>query len=423
MTKINLQPDEHSDIVGGSTAHRRLNCPRSYALEKLLPRDKGSIYAREGTALHALWAKVLEDDVEPLDLLPYKHEEPARGEEPGWTYLIDELTWAEIGEPALAAFDRFVLKLEEEQGVRAKIMVETRCSFPGIEDAFGTTDVCILCGDVVVVWDWKAGSGPVSAVDNDQLKFYARALWNDHPEWFEGVERVILAIMQPKVNDHEPDIWYTDKAHLERFALQLQDVVKTARAEGENAPIERGDWCKFATCKAICPLWAGRTMLLAEKLAAAKVQTNDGKLTPRVLGDELPDLLELAEIAEDWAKQLRATAHAHLEEGGTIEGWKLVEKRSSGRDWAKTPEELIAWFRNRKFTLDEYMPRQMLSPAQAEKLLKGTGRELPDDLFVKRPSSGSSMAREGSTRPDYATNVGKAQDLLAKLKERGVGNV
>ena len=64
-----------------------------------------------------------------------------------------------------------------------------------------------------------------------------------------------------------------------------------------------------------------------------------------------------------------------------------------------------------------------LTPPQAEKLLKGADRELPDDLFVKRPSSGSSMAREGSTRPDYATNVSKAQDLLAKLKERGVGDV
>ena len=83
----NIQPTAHSSIVGGSTAHRRLNCPRSYALEKLLPKDKGSIYAREGTALHALWAKVLEDDVEPLDLLPYRHEEPARDGEPGLSLI------------------------------------------------------------------------------------------------------------------------------------------------------------------------------------------------------------------------------------------------------------------------------------------------------------------------------------------------
>ena len=418
----NIQPDEHSDIVGGSTAHRRINCPRSYALEKKLPKDKGSIYAREGTALHALMAKVIEEDLEPLDLLPYKHEEPARGEEPGWTYLIDELIWAELGETSLAAFDRFVGRLEEEIGKTARIKVETRCAMPGIEGAFGTTDILILCGDTIVVWDWKFGSTPVTAIENDQLMFYARAAQGDHPDWFEGVEQVILAIMQPKIDSDNPDVWYTDVPRLERFRLQLADCVATARAQGEDAPIERGDWCKFATCKAICPLWAGRTMLLAEKLAAAKVQTNDGKLTPRVLGDELPDLLELAEIAEDWAKQLRATAHAHLEEGGTIDGWKLVEKRSSGRDWAMGEEDVVRWFRNRRFKLDEYMPRQMLSPAQAEKLLKGAGRELPDDLFVKRPSSGSSLAREGSTRPDYVTNAGKAQDLLAKLREKGIGD-
>ena len=301
-------------------------------------------------------------------------------------------------------------------------MVETRCSFPGIEGAFGTTDVCILCGDVVVVWDWKAGSKQVSAVENDQLLFYARAMQNDHPEWFEGVERVVLAIMQPKVDSDGPDVWYTDTARMHRFALELQDVVATAREKGEEAHMERGDWCTFATCKAICPLWAGRTMLLAEKLAAAKVKTNDGKPSARDLGDDLPELLELAEIAEDWAKQLRSTAHAYLEDGGKVEGWKLVEKRSSGRDWAMDEEDVVKWFRNRRFKLDEYMPRKLLTPPQAEKLLKGADRELPEDLFVKRPSSGSAMARSTSTRPDYETNVAKATDLLTRLREKGYGD-
>ena len=418
----NIQPEEHSDVVGGSTAHRRINCPRSYALEKKLPKDKGSIYAREGTALHALMAQVIAEEREPLDLLPYVHSEPARGAEPAWTYTVDELLWAELGEPSLAAFDRFVARLEEEQGQPARIMVETRCALPGIEGAFGTTDVLILCGDVIVVWDWKFGSSPVSAAENDQLMFYARAAQGDHPEWFKGVERVVLAIMQPKIDSGQPDIWYTDLPRLERFRLELGDCVNTARTMGENAPLMKGDWCKFATCKAICPLWAGRSMLLAEKLAAAAARTNDGKPKARDLKDDLPELLELAEIAEQWAAQLRSTAHAFLEDGGEIEGWKLVAKKSSGRDWAKSPEDLVKWFRNRKYSLDDYMPRQMLSPAQAEKLLKADGRELPEELFTKRPSSGSSMARANSSRPDYVPPEQRTSELLAKLREKGYGN-
>ena len=59
-----LTPEEHSDIVGGSTAARRIGCPRSYALEQLVPKDdRGSEYAREGTALHELMAMALRDGV------------------------------------------------------------------------------------------------------------------------------------------------------------------------------------------------------------------------------------------------------------------------------------------------------------------------------------------------------------------------
>lgn len=45
-----ITPDQHSDLVGGSTAARRIGCPRSFALEQLVPKDnRGSIYAQEST--------------------------------------------------------------------------------------------------------------------------------------------------------------------------------------------------------------------------------------------------------------------------------------------------------------------------------------------------------------------------------------
>lgn len=417
----NIQPDEHSDIVGGSTASRRLNCPRSYALQKKLPKDKGSIYAREGTALHALMAKVIQDDLEPLGLLPYEHVEPARDEEPSWTYRVDEALWEELGEPSLSAFDRFVTKLEEETGATAEIMVETRCALPGIKGAFGTTDIIIRCGDTVVVWDWKFGTKPVSSIENEQLMFYARAAQGDHPEWFKGVDRVVLAIMQPKANDHEPDVWYTDLKRIERFRLELVDCVDTALKMGEDAPLMKGKWCDFATCKAICPLWAGQSILLAEKLAAIKT-SEGGDLKPGDWAEDLPALLDMAEIAESWAAQLRATAHAYAEGGGTIPGWELVQKRSSGRDWAKSEEETIKWFKNRRFVLDDYMPRKLLTPPAAEKMLKAAGRELPEDLFVKKQSTGSALAREGGKREKFVPGVNAALSLADKLKGKGYAN-
>ena len=418
MTK-NIQPDEHSDLVGGSTAARRIGCPRSYHLTKLAPPDRGSVYAREGTALHALMAKVIAEELEPLDLLPYRHTEPARGDEDSWQWTIDEVTWAELGEPALTAFDQFVAGLEEEEQDKAAIWTEVRCAMPGIPGAFGTTDQIIRCGGTVVVWDWKFGTNPVYAVDNEQLQFYARAAAEDYSEAFAGTDRVGLAIMQPKVS-HAPDIWWTDMAQLERFRETLVDAVERAK-EGENAPIAKGPWCKFAPCKAICPLWTGQAMALAEKLAAASVRTNDGR--PRVdintlLMDDLPALLDLADAATDWAAALRTAAHSYAEGGGEIEGWELVQKKSSGRDWAKPEDEVRKFFKNRGFKIDDYMPRALVTPPAAEKLLKLEGKELPPDLYSKRPSSGSNLVREGGSREKFTPTPEKVRGLVEKLRDR-----
>ena len=57
---------EHSSLVGGSTADRRINCPASYQLEQKVPKgikEKSSIYADEGTALHECMAYILRNDI------------------------------------------------------------------------------------------------------------------------------------------------------------------------------------------------------------------------------------------------------------------------------------------------------------------------------------------------------------------------
>lgn len=413
----NIQPDEHSDLVGGSTAARRIGCPASYQLEKQAPPDRGSVYAREGTALHALMAKVIAEELEPLDLLPYEHHEPEReGGDGGWTWTIDEVTWEELGEPALAAFDKFVADLEEEEGDQAAIWTEVRCGMPGIPGAFGTTDQLIRVGRYAIVWDWKFGSTLVPATDNAQLQFYARAAAEDYSEAFAGVERIGLAIMQPKVSDR-PDVWWTDFGQLERFREELVRAIDLARQERPPEP-RKGPWCQFATCKAVCPLWTQQALTLAQKLAAAGVRTNDG--SPRVdvgqLIDELPALLDLADAATEWAAALRKAAHSHAEEGGEIEGWELVEKKSSGRNWAKTEDEVRKFFRNRGYKLDDYMPRALVTPPAAEKLLKLDGRELPEEMFEKKASSGSNLVRAGGSRAKFVPSRDKVEGIAAKLK-------
>ena len=54
----------HSNIVGGSTAKRVINCPGSVALCQQVPPKPSSKYADEGTLLHNVMAEILGSDKE-----------------------------------------------------------------------------------------------------------------------------------------------------------------------------------------------------------------------------------------------------------------------------------------------------------------------------------------------------------------------
>lgn len=416
-----ITPLAHSPI-GGSTAARRIGCPRSLVLEPLVPKDPSSIYAREGTALHELIAKVLIDDVEPQDLLPFTHTQPASDSEPEWTFVVTDDLWDELGEPALAAFDRFCDALELETDSSVRIEVETRCAFPGIDGAFGTTDILGRCGDIAFVWDWKFGSGPVEARDNKQLLFYAKAASSDHPKLFDGVGAVWLCIMQPKVSD-DPDVWRTDMDALDSFSDKLKAAVAAAREQGDSAPCVKGDWCDFARCRAVCPHFAGVGLALVEKLAALGHSDNRGKprLSASDIAEDLPELLEMAEAAGDWIKALQGAALGYAQSGGKIEGYKLVEKRSSGREWTRDDAKIKAWFSRNGVKVDEYAPRVLVTPPAAEKLLKREGKELPENLYKAKPSSGTSLVREDSPREAVGSAADTARDLAERLAKYAGG--
>ena len=55
----------HSNIVGGSTAKRVINCPGSVALVQKMPPQPSNKYADEGTLLHNVIADIVMTDNPP----------------------------------------------------------------------------------------------------------------------------------------------------------------------------------------------------------------------------------------------------------------------------------------------------------------------------------------------------------------------
>ena len=54
---------QHSNIVGGSTAKRVINCPGSVALVNKMPPKPSSEFADRGTLLHDVIAEILGKDL------------------------------------------------------------------------------------------------------------------------------------------------------------------------------------------------------------------------------------------------------------------------------------------------------------------------------------------------------------------------
>ena len=106
------------------------------------------------------------------------------------------------------------------------------------------------------------------------------------------------------------------------------DLLEAAeRALDPEAPLVPGAWCRFCPAAGVCP--ALREQALATAQAEFASMPLPSPPTPASLpAEEIGRLLVAADLVELWIRALRAHAHAELQAGRTIPGWKLVRKRA-----------------------------------------------------------------------------------------------
>ena len=356
----------HSQIVGGSTAKRVMNCPGSVALCAQMPPQPSSKYADEGTLLHNIIAEVLEHDKKPTDFL-------------GTTYESITFTKALLEDKLYPALD---LLNQVDPDCQMDIAVETRVGFGDfLSDVFGSTDLLGRIGKRAIVLDWKFGDGvAVEAEENAQLMFYAAAaMRTPEVQWvFEDCEEIECIIVQP------PEIkrWTTTPERIKKFEQELKMAVKLSQAK--DAPLKVGDHCRWCSAKPTCPLMTG-AVDRALALAVKDIDVN-----------QISEYLNKADMLEQWVTDLRALTHTMLDAGAVVPGWKLVAKRAT-RQWVDEDQALVAMM-NEGIPEEELMVSKVISPAQAEKVLKKHGKPLPADQVVA-VSSGSTLAPESDPRP------------------------
>lgn len=411
-------PTQHSSLVGGSTAARRIGCPRSWSLEQLVPGDgSSSVYAQEGTCLHELVGYALEKDVEPTTLLPFTFTDDREG----WSFTVDADLWADKGEPALRAFDTFVAEQEDRIGEQMFFLIETRVAFPGVEGAFGTADIIARCGDEMYLMDWKFGRGIVPAEENKQLMFYACGALNTARDFFKGMTLthetpVTMAIIQP-MRPGGIDVWRTDMLRLHHYEVELQGVIQAIQNDGMEAPIRDGSWCTFARCKAVCPLHLGAAAKLADRFADLQAAATGQKPPPNDMPTRYADMLDLVDMVEDWCKEVREQAHAAAEHGMPIPGWVLEAGRKGPRKWAVDDEEVVSVFTGAGFELDPDVvaPRKVLTLPQLEKILKRESKTIPDSFVTQSEPSTTRLVRAENATEVVEPTPAKAKALAEKL--------
>lgn len=356
----------HSDIVGGSTAKRVINCPGSVDLVRQMPPRPSSEYADAGTLLHNTIADILDRNSKPSDYLGHKYNNITLTPD----LLADKLV------PALQALE------EIDPNKEIEYMVETIVGFgdllPGV---FGSADFIGRKGNRAIMLDWKFGDGvAVEVEDNPQLLFYAAAaMHTPAAAWaFDGVDEVECIIVQPPYTKR----WVTTPQRIQAFELELLAAVK--EAQRPNAKLQAGDHCRWCAAKPICPLMTGAV----ERALKTSLVGLDA--------EQIGVFLSNAALLEQWIADLRATAHTMMDNNISVPGWKLVPKRAT-RQWVDESKAAAA-IEALGVAKEELMETSMLSPAKVEKVLKKHKLALPEGVVVS-VSSGNTLAPASDPRP------------------------
>lgn len=454
--------DTSPGITGSSNTHARLSpsdskrwtqCTASIAYQEAnahrVRKDDGSVYASEGEEAHEWAAKV----------------------------LLKQITIEEVPELGMLGNDlRLHVRSYVDyclaaipQGASYEVEVQVPLFFQ--PEQTGTCDFACITDDRIVILDYKHGAGVlVSSHENTQLACYAFSLVKLFEDLYAfGPEtEIVIQAFQPRHREGaEQKPWVVTLADLSTFcndieyrAMQARNAADRVRAKigspgrdvspeeileaapGAKFHPEEGDGgsCRWCACKAFC----------AKRLAASLEDLDLPGLPADQMLELMPDLTKEERkldtedridvvakglglfsrefLTEDYLVRLYAKTKAikaflddveeHLEgrllDGHTIAGVKLCEGRSGNREWT-SEEQADTFLSGQKISSDDRYTRKLISPTQAEKLLKD--KELSAraktrwSQLVTRSSPKQVIALESDKRPAILPSVASLPDL------------
>lgn len=391
-------PGSHARFAP-SSAHRIYDCPASLLLNEQEP-DREIYEAAEGTVAHhvaEICARMRRDPEEFLGMtfdsgdLDADYDEEQHSSK-GFAITVDDEMVQGVGE----YLDR-IMGLPGDHYVETRVNISPWCPIP---DQFGTCDHAAATHKKLIITDLKYGRVQVDAPQNKQLVMYALGFINEY-DWLYDFDEAIIRIAQPRL-DHF-DVWITSKAEL--LAIGEKIKARFALALKPNPPFGPSEKaCRF--CKVNYKCKANHDFLYHERIML--LDDDDEFVEPDLA------LMDDAELAALWLRKgmyearMRAVEdylHKKVADGEFVPGLKTVAGRSSRYFTSQFDAELLlaeAGVPESKM----YSKPEFVSPAMAEKLVRGEAKKKLQDFIKSKPG-----------KPCLVSSDDKRKDLTVQSLE------
>lgn len=349
-----------------SASSRWIACPASAILASKMPYVEGGEAAKIGTAIHKLAEHCFKGDLDPMKFQGQAFEGIHMTEE-NCEFALEHL--------------KAIWKIEDELG-EGTVQVEKFLPYQQTQvcKIGGTADVIGISKEKrkLIIADLKTGRGYVDQ-DSEQLKLYAIAAMNAD-NLFRDISQIELWIIQPHHGEVRKHTMTTQElVDWEHYVLipAIENALNPA-----YPPVVSDSACQYCPAKTICPAQASMIEVVSSAPPVAV-------LTEAQIGV----LLAQFDMVEDYIKAVRDHALKRMESGSVIQGWQLAPKRAL-RSWTKESDVVPALLAM-GLTIEQVVKQELITPAQAEKLLSKENKASIEPL-TSRISSGLTLARDKS---------------------------
>lgn len=385
---------EHA-ILSPSSAARWLVCPGSVALTAGMPED-ASEYRDQGTAAHELASMCL---TEGKSAHAYH----------GRRIEVKKFATIEVDDEMVDEVNKY-LGVIKALAANGELLIEQRVPIghvTGEDGAEGTADAIVLDfnENEIIVVDLKYGKGVrVDAENNPQGMLYALGALKKY-EALHDWASVRIVIHQPRL-DHVSE-WTISVGELNAWSFSVVQVAAAATYL-PSAPLVPGDHCSSTFCKAraTCPALAkwvqgnvGADFNTIVDFNALPFAPDDKEAFPPA---QLSVSMKAVELIEDWCRAVRAKVESELFAGHDVPGFKLVQGKRGNRAW-NDDDAVEKLMKSMRLKQEQMYSFKLISPTQAEKLLKSTPKRWARvQPCITQAEGKASVAAITDPRPVYS---------------------